>query len=67
MHQFGRLVKVFKLLSPYAKAAIQQYLKDGVPLQRSLFYHFPDDIRSWDIEHQYMYGDDLMVAPVLEV
>lgn len=31
-----------------------------------LFLHYADDIGSFDIQYQYLYGSDLLVAPVLE-
>jgi alpha-D-xyloside xylohydrolase len=33
---------------------------------RPLFYDFPDDGKSYTIEDQYMFGPDILVAPVLE-
>jgi alpha-D-xyloside xylohydrolase len=33
---------------------------------RPLFYDFPEDELSYTIEDQYMFGPDIMVAPVLE-
>ena len=33
---------------------------------RTLFYEFPEDTQSWEIEDEYMYGDKLLVAPILE-
>lgn len=67
MSQFGRLVNIYKRLSNYTKETMKTYTETGKPLQRALFYEFPDDEGSWQQEHQYMYGDDLLVAPVLEV
>ena len=32
----------------------------------SLFFDFPDDPRAWQISDEYMFGPDLLVAPVLE-
>jgi alpha-D-xyloside xylohydrolase len=31
-----------------------------------LFYDFPDDQKAWTVEDEYMFGPDLLVAPVLE-
>jgi alpha-D-xyloside xylohydrolase len=33
---------------------------------RPLLVEFPDDETSWDIDDQFMFGPDLLVAPVLE-
>ena len=67
MKQFARLVDMYKAVNNYTQAAMDTYTQTGKPLQRALFYEYPGDSRSWEIEHQYMYGDELLVAPVLEV
>ena len=33
---------------------------------RTLFYEFPADAARWDVSDQYLFGADLLVAPVLE-
>jgi alpha-D-xyloside xylohydrolase len=38
----------------------------GIPPMRPLFVDFPDDASCYSIEDQYMFGPDLLVAPVLE-
>jgi len=40
--------------------------KEGIPMMRPLFFDFPDDKFTYTIEDQYMFGPDLLVAPVLE-
>lgn len=37
----------------------------GIPAQAPLFLYFEDDPGSWDVEYQYMFGPDLLVAPVI--
>ena len=36
----------------------------GLPLMRPLVMNFPDDPRVWGLGHQFLWGDDLLVAPV---
>jgi len=67
MKQFARLVKIYTALSNYTKAAYADYKLTGKPLQRALSSEFPQDSGSWEVEHEYMYGDELLVAPVLQV
>ena len=31
---------------------------------RALFYEFPEDPACWDIKDSYMFGPDLLIAPV---
>ena len=33
---------------------------------RTLFYEFPQDAHCWEVEDQYLFGRDLLVAPVME-
>jgi alpha-D-xyloside xylohydrolase len=37
----------------------------GSPIIRPLFYDFPADDKAWAIEDAYMFGPDLLVAPIL--
>ena len=38
----------------------------GAPILRHMMLVFPDDTETWDISDQYMIGDSLLVAPVVE-
>ncbi len=38
----------------------------GAPILRHLMLVFPEDAETWDISDQYMIGDSLLVAPVVE-
>ena len=53
-------------LRPYVKRQMQVAHEHGDPVMRPLFFDFPDQAESWQIEDQYMFGPDILVAPVLE-
>ena len=53
-------------LRPYTRRLMQEAHEKGTPVMRTLFYEFPDDEACWEIEDQYMYGDKILVAPVLD-
>jgi alpha-glucosidase len=38
----------------------------GLPAQRPLFLHYPDDPALYAVQDQFLYGADLLVAPVIE-
>lgn len=38
----------------------------GDPVMRPLFYSFPADKAAWSVEDAYLFGADVLVAPVLE-
>ena len=37
-----------------------------MPVMRPLLLDFPEDERCWDVDDQFLFGPDLLVAPVLE-
>ncbi len=39
---------------------------DGSPVMRTMFYEFPEDKKCWDLYDQYMFGSDILVAPVTQ-
>jgi alpha-D-xyloside xylohydrolase len=52
-------------LIPYLRAAMAQASATGLPVQRAMVLAFPDDPAAWAFDDQWMCGDDLLVAPVL--
>lgn len=53
-------------LRPYVREQMQAAHEKGTPVIRPLFYDFPDQEQAWDVEDQYMFGPDVLVAPILE-
>ncbi|MDA9557592.1 alpha-glucosidase [Vibrio sp.] len=60
----ARMTKIFKHLKPYIKDACTVAAEKGIPVQRPLFMHYENDAESYDIKYQYLFGRDLLVAPV---
>ncbi len=52
-------------LRPYVMELMRQAHEEGTPPMRPLFYDFPADEVCWEIDDQFMFGPDLLVAPVL--
>ncbi|MDU2733135.1 MAG: glycoside hydrolase family 31 protein [Mixta calida] len=52
-------------LRPYIDSLMRQAHEKGDPVMRPLFYHYPQQAESWQVEDQYLLGRDLLVAPVL--
>jgi alpha-D-xyloside xylohydrolase len=52
-------------LKPYIREQMKAAHEKGTPIIRPLFYDFPQDERAWEVEDQYMFGPDILVAPVL--
>lgn len=50
---------------PYVKCLMAQAHEKGTPVMRPLFYDFPEDGKCWEIEDEYMFGPEILVAPIL--
>lgn len=53
-------------LRPYISKHMDRASKDGSPVMRPMFYDFPEDDACYVVEDQYMFGPDLLVAPIVE-
>ncbi len=53
-------------LKPYIAGLMQEASEVGTPVMRPLFYDFPQDDKAWKIEDQYLFGSDILVAPIME-
>ena len=52
-------------MRPYTRKLMEEAHEKGTPVMRTLFYMYPEDCACWDVEDEYMYGPDVLVAPVL--
>jgi alpha-D-xyloside xylohydrolase len=52
-------------LIPYILQQSAVAVKTGYPLLRALVFHHPEDITCWHIDDQYYFGNDFLVAPVM--
>lgn len=64
---FVKYIRLREELKPYTRELFAQAHEGGQPLVRGLFYEFPDDAATADISNEYMYGSDLLVAPVMDL
>ncbi|GAB6086564.1 glycoside hydrolase family 31 protein [Alkaliphilus crotonatoxidans] len=53
-------------LLPYLYVQARKTSETGIPLMRPLMLEFPEDEATHTIYDQYLLGDDLLVAPVIE-
>jgi alpha-D-xyloside xylohydrolase len=63
---FRSVVEMKYRLMPYIYAQAKQCTEKGLPMVRALFLEFPDDPGAWQIDNQYLFGSDLLVAPLFE-
>ncbi|MBF0759877.1 alpha-xylosidase [Dysgonomonas mossii] len=53
-------------LMPYIYAQAKLCTEKGLPMVRALFVEYPDDPGAWLVEDQYLFGTDILVAPMME-
>ncbi len=53
-------------LMPYVYAQAKDCSERGLPMVRALLVEFPDDPGAWLVEDEYMFGSQILVAPLLE-
>jgi alpha-glucosidase/alpha-D-xyloside xylohydrolase len=53
-------------LMPYLYSAVRETTVTGLPVMRSLWLHYPDDPKAVARGDQYLWGRDILVAPVVE-
>jgi alpha-glucosidase (family GH31 glycosyl hydrolase) len=59
-----RYTKLRTQLYPYIVAADREYGRSGLPIMRHLVLAYPDDVVAADREDEFLFGPDLLVAPV---
>ena len=53
-------------LKPYLMDQMRLAQQKGIPPMRPLFFEFSQDETAYEVEDAYLFGPDLLVAPVLE-
>lgn len=59
-----KFIRIREMMRDYTRTLMLEAHKKGTPVMRTLFYEFPQDKLCWDIMDEYMYGPDILVAPV---
>lgn len=58
------LVLLRERLRPYIEENMHIAHEKGWPVMRPMFFEYPDDERCWQLDTQYMFGGDIIFAPV---
>ena len=64
--EFRRTVELKYRLMPYVYTQAKLCSEEGYPMLRTLFFEYPEDPTSWLIEDEYIFGRDILVAPLME-
>jgi alpha-D-xyloside xylohydrolase len=61
----AKYMRMRERLKPYVREQMRAAHERGTPVMRPLFYDFPTDKAAWEVEDEYMFGPDILVAPIL--
>ena len=51
-------------MAPYIYTMARKAYDEGLSLCRPMYYDYPEDNEAYDFRNQYMFGDDMLVAPI---
>jgi alpha-D-xyloside xylohydrolase len=60
-----KYLRLREWMRPYVRGLMSAAHTRGSPIIRPLFYDFPADNQAWGVEDAYMFGPDVLVAPIL--
>ena len=63
---YRKYVKLRYRLIPYLYDLFYQGEKTGLPVMRPLVLHYPDDPQTYNLNGEFLVGENLLVAPMLE-
>ncbi len=61
-----KYLELRELMKPYIASLMEEAHEKGTPVMRPLFYDFPEDKSCWENEKQYMFGPNILVAPIMQ-
>lgn len=59
-----KFIKIREMMRDYTRSLMEEAHEKGTPIMRTMFYEFPEDEVCWDITDAYMFGPDVLVAPI---
>lgn len=65
-HILKDLIELRERLKPYILTHMDIASKTGTPLMRPMFFDFPNDEICYTLNDQYMFGSDILFAPILD-
>nr|HPR60604.1 alpha-xylosidase [Prolixibacteraceae bacterium] len=66
MNGFRNAANLRYQLMPYIYAQSKHSAENGLPMMRALFIEYPDDPGAWLVDDAYLFGQDILVAPLFE-
>jgi alpha-glucosidase len=65
LSMFKKYSKLHVQFFPYMYTLVKEGKEKGIPVARPLYFHYPNDVNTIQIKDQFLLGDRVMVAPVL--
>ncbi|MBQ3471125.1 MAG: hypothetical protein IJH17_01960, partial [Clostridia bacterium] len=59
------LILLRERLRPYIEKEMAKAAKTGIPVMRPMFFDYPDDEVCYSLGEQYIFGDDIIFAPIV--
>ena len=60
----SELLRLRERLRPYIHVQMRAASTAGIPPMRPLFVDFPDDENAWQVDDEFLFGPDILVAPI---
>lgn len=60
-----RMTEIRVLLKPYIKHLFEEAIEKGYPVQRPYFMHYENDVETYDLQYEYLFGKDILIKPVV--
>ena len=64
MKFLGRFTKIYTSMKEYIKHHVDMATSEGIPVQKPLLLNYENDEVAETIDTQYLFGDDILVAPI---
>lgn len=61
-----KLIETRYRLIPYIQGLFWEHMRTGAPLIRPLSWHYPHDAFAAEIDDEFLFGKDILVAPILQ-
>lgn len=66
LSHLAKMTKIHVHLKPYLQEISREYIEKGIPPMRALFLHYNHNPEVHKIKYQYLFGSDLLIAPVIK-
>jgi alpha-D-xyloside xylohydrolase len=63
----SELLRMREQLVPYVLRQMETASETGLPPMRPIWFDFPEDEHAWQIEDEFLFGPDVLVAPIAEL